>query len=61
MMEFRLSEEQEALRAEVAKFAKEKVEPGVIERDEKGEYPTELYQELGKKGWVGMAFLCYNS
>ena len=56
MMEFRLSEEQEALRAGVAKFAKEKVEPGVIERDEKGEYPTELYQELGKKGWVGMAF-----
>ena len=56
MMDFRLSEKELALKEKVAKFAKEKVLPGVIERDEKAEASLEIYKELGTQGFLDIFY-----
>ena len=46
-----LTAEQEKLKNEVVDFVKDKVEPIASELDEKCQFPTELFKEIGKKGW----------
>ena len=55
-MDFTFSEEQKSI-IEVAKnFAEQEVKPGVIERDEKGEYDVELYKKMGALGLIGLPY-----
>lgn len=55
-MDFRLSEERLALQRTVKEFAEKELAPGVIERDEKSEYPVALYKKLGEMGIIGLPF-----
>ncbi len=53
---FGLTDEQEALRKEVRKFAAKEVAPGLEERDEKSEFPHEIVKKLGAMGLMGVIF-----
>lgn len=55
-MNFDLTPEQIAIQETARKFAQEKLLPGVLERDEKSEFPVELFQEMGKLGLVGLPY-----
>ena len=55
-MNFQLSEKRLAIQQAVREFAENELAPGVIERDEAGEYPLELYKKLGKMGYVGLPY-----
>ena len=47
-MEFKLSEEHEMIRQAARDFAQTELLPGVIERDEKQEFPKEQIKKLMK-------------
>lgn len=51
---FALTEEQELLRAEVRRFAEERIRPGVDERDREHRFPEEVIAEMGELGLLGM-------
>ncbi|MCP3958727.1 MAG: acyl-CoA dehydrogenase [bacterium] len=51
---FALSEEQNLLRDEVRRFAREQIRPGVAERDRAHEFPAEILREMGELGLLGM-------
>lgn len=53
-MNFSLAEEQEMLRAEVRRFAEERIRPGVAERDAAREFPSDILVEMGEMGLLGM-------
>lgn len=53
-MDFRLNEEQLAVQEMTRRFVREKVWPGVRERDEHGEIPDALRRELLEMGYGGM-------
>jgi len=53
-MNLELTEEQETVRIAARDFAKTELLPGVIERDEKQEFPTEQIKKLGELGFLGM-------
>ena len=53
-MNFNLSEEQIAVRDAARDFAQNVLKPGVIERDEKQEFPAEEIKQLGELGFLGM-------
>ena len=53
-IDFALSEEQELLRAEVRRFAEQRIAPGVRERDRSHEFPSALVAEMGELGLLGM-------
>ncbi len=53
---FGLTEEQEALRKEVRKFAAKEVLPGREERDETSEFPHAIVKKLGEMGLLGVIF-----
>jgi len=53
-MDFELSEEQEMIRQAARDFAMNECKPGVIERDEHQQYPTEQVKKLGELGFMGM-------
>jgi len=53
-MHFELTEEQKMVRETIRDFAEAEIKPGVIERDEKAEFPTEVIQKLGELGFMGM-------
>lgn len=55
-MNFELSEEKKALQQAVREFAQNELAPGVIERDEKGEYPVDLYRKMGEMGLIGLPY-----
>ena len=55
-MNFELTEQQQMLQQSVREFAEKELLPGVIERDEKSEFPVEAFKELGKRGWLGLHF-----
>ena len=54
-MSYTLSEEQEALRAEIRKLALEKVAPRAAEIDREGEYPWDIQKLLSQNGLLGLA------
>ncbi len=51
---FTLTEEQELLRDEVRRFARERIRPGVAERDQNHEFPADVIGEMGELGLLGM-------
>ena len=53
---FGLTDEQEALRKEVRKFAAKEVLPGREERDEASEFPHAIVKKLGEMGLLGVIF-----
>ncbi|MEU1604090.1 acyl-CoA dehydrogenase family protein [Micromonospora matsumotoense] len=55
-MDFRLSEEQEALRESVRDFAREAVAPVIAEHYEQHTFPYEIVRQMGKMGLFGLPF-----
>ncbi|MDT0552645.1 acyl-CoA dehydrogenase [Urechidicola vernalis] len=53
-MDFNLTEEQIMIRDAARDFAQSELLPGVIERDEKQEFPTEQIRKMGELGFMGM-------
>jgi alkylation response protein AidB-like acyl-CoA dehydrogenase len=53
-MDFKLTEEHEMIRQAAKDFAKTELLPGVIERDNKQEFPAEQIKKLGELGFMGM-------
>ncbi|MDT0556942.1 acyl-CoA dehydrogenase [Patiriisocius hiemis] len=53
-MDFTLSEEHLMIRDAARDFAKAELLPGVIERDNKQEFPTEQVKKMGELGFLGM-------
>src|ERR671927_727363 len=56
MVEFRLSEEQAALRDSVRGFAREQVAPVIAEHYEHKTFPYEIIRQMGKMGLFGLPF-----
>jgi short/branched chain acyl-CoA dehydrogenase len=56
MVDFRLSEEQEALRDSVREFAREQVAPVIAEHYEQHTFPYDLVRQMGKMGLFGLTF-----
>ncbi|HEV7934031.1 MAG TPA: acyl-CoA dehydrogenase family protein [Actinomadura sp.] len=56
MIDFRLTEEHEALRQTVARFAREAVAPVIGDLYERGEFPYDLVAGMGKMGLFGLPF-----
>ncbi|MER7460483.1 acyl-CoA dehydrogenase family protein [Micromonospora sp. NPDC126480] len=55
-MDFRLSEEHEALRASVREFAREVVAPVIAEHYEQHTFPYDVIRQMGKMGLFGLPF-----
>ena len=53
-MDFKLTEEHIMIRDAARDFAKNELLPGVIERDNKQEFPTQQIQMMGELGFLGM-------
>lgn len=53
-MDFKLTEEHIMIRDAARDFANSELLPGVIERDEKQEFPTEQIKKMGELGFLGM-------
>jgi alkylation response protein AidB-like acyl-CoA dehydrogenase len=53
-MNFKLTEEHEMIRQAARDFAQNELLPGVIDRDEKQEFPKEQIKKLGELGFMGM-------
>jgi short-chain 2-methylacyl-CoA dehydrogenase len=56
MVDFRLTEEQEALRDSVREFAREQVAPVIAEHYERKTFPYDLVRQMGKMGLFGLPF-----
>ena len=55
-MDFKFTEEQLKIQQMAADFAKNELAPTILERDEKGEFPTELFKKYGKTGAYGLPY-----
>ena len=53
-MDFTLTEEQLMIQEAARDFARTELLPGVIERDEKQEFPSEQIKKMGELGFMGM-------
>ncbi len=53
-MDFKFTEEHEMIRQAARDFAKNELLPGVIERDNKQEFPMQQIKQLGELGFMGM-------
>ena len=53
-MNFELTEEQLAVRDAAREFAQSELLPGVIERDDKQQFPAEQVRKMGELGFMGM-------
>jgi alkylation response protein AidB-like acyl-CoA dehydrogenase len=53
-MDFEWSFEQKTFRESMRKFAEKEVSPGIIERDEKGEFHWEAWRKAGEFGILGL-------
>lgn len=53
-MDFKLTEEHLMIRDAARDFAKNELLPGVIERDEKQEFPATQVKQMGELGFLGM-------
>tara|TARA_B110000438_G_scaffold45270_1_gene45332 strand:+ start:348 stop:1490 length:1143 start_codon:yes stop_codon:yes gene_type:complete len=54
MIDFTLSQEQELIKKTAMDFSKRHLLPGVIERDDKAEFPKEQIKMMGELGFMGM-------
>ena len=55
-MNFTLTEEQESIRKAVREYAEKFIAPTVAERDEKELFPRNIFDEMGKLGFLGIPF-----
>ncbi len=55
-MNYGLTEEQVNNRNMIRDFVEKEFKPTIIERDEKGEFPMELFKKLGKTGIYGLPY-----
>lgn len=53
-MHFQLSEEHLAVQAAAREFAQTELLPGVVERDDHAQYPTEQVRKMAELGFLGM-------
>ncbi|NQX76965.1 acyl-CoA dehydrogenase [Gilvibacter sp.] len=53
-MDFTLTEEHEMIREAARDFAKNELLPGVVERDNKQEFPAAQIKQMGELGFMGM-------
>lgn len=53
-MTYSLTEEQQLIAQAAAEFAREKLLPGIVERDENKTFPTEEIKEMAQLGFLGM-------
>lgn len=53
-MEFKLTEEQELIRANIREFCQKYLDPIAAEIDENSRYPAEVIAKLAEGGWMGM-------
>ena len=53
-MNFELTEEHLAVQQAAREFAQTELLPGVIERDEKQQFPAEQVRKMGELGFMGM-------
>jgi len=53
-MNFDLDEQQQMVRDMVRSFAVERIRPGAAERDRSGEFPHDIFAEMGELGLLGM-------
>ena len=53
-MDFKLTEEHIMIRDAARDFAKNELLPGVIDRDNKQEFPTQQIKMMGEMGFLGM-------
>jgi butyryl-CoA dehydrogenase len=53
-IDFGLTEDQEMIREQVRRFAVERIQPGVAERDREHRFPVDIFQEMGELGLLGM-------
>jgi len=56
MVDFRLTDEQEALRDSVREFAREQVAPLIAEHYERETFPYDIVRQMGKMGLFGLPF-----
>ena len=54
IMDFQLSEEHLMIQKAARDFAQQELLPGVIERDEKQQFPYEQIKKMGELGFLGM-------
>ena len=55
-MNFELTQDQQQIQQLAREFAEKDLLPGVIERDEKVEFPLEAFKKLGKTGIYGLPY-----
>ena len=55
-MNFVLTEDQESLRKSIQEFVAKRVAPGAAERDEHDIFPRDIYDEMGKLGFLGLPY-----
>ncbi len=53
-MNFQLSDDHIAIRDAAREFAVNEIAPSAVERDQTGEFPTDIVQKLGELGFMGM-------
>lgn len=51
---YELGEDHRMLRDSIREFARNVVAPGAMERDIKGEFPTDIIRQLGEMGYLGI-------
>ncbi|HHV16495.1 MAG TPA: acyl-CoA dehydrogenase [Gelria sp.] len=55
-MDFKLTEEQELIRANMREFCEKYVDPVAVEIDENSRYPAEIIAKLAEMDWMGMPY-----
>jgi hypothetical protein len=55
-MEFKVTEQQQAIRKTARDFAEKEIRPVVMKYDESQEFPSGIVSELGKLGFLGMTW-----
>jgi len=55
-MDFKLTEEQELIRANIREFVQQYLDPIAAKIDEESRHPAEVIEKLAEKGWMGMPY-----
>ena len=55
-MDFTLTHEQQMIQQMAREFAQQELLPGVLERDEKSEFPLEQFRKFGQTGMFGIPY-----
>lgn len=55
-MDFTLTHEQQMIQQMAREFAQQELLPGVLERDEKREFPLEQFRKFGQTGMFGIPY-----